>query len=227
MFGNKCGKCGKNVRKSYDFCPSCGNNLGKLNIDDYGFLGKDDMDDLDMKLPFGFNMLFKPLLKELQKQMVELDKELKKESKDGKKSNIGHTNFSIHIKAPGQKPIKLTTSDFPGMISQNDSINKSRNANAQTLVLPKISRDLIDKSKDFPRKEPETSVRRLADKIVYELSVPGVPSLSGINIRQLDSAFEVKAVAKKEVFNKSISINLPLVNYYFANDKLVLEFLND
>jgi len=42
-----------------------------------------------------------------------------------------------------------------------------------------------------------------------------------------EKAPEVKAVAKKEVFNKSISINLPLVNYYFANDKLVLEFLND
>lgn len=227
MFGNKCNKCGKRIRKSYDFCPTCGNSLNNKFNADYGFLGKNDIDDLDMKLPFGFNMLFKPLLKELQKQMVELDKELKKEQGGGKKSNISHTNFSIHIKAPGQKPINLTTSDFPGMISQNESINKSRNSNVQSLVLPKISRDVIDRSKDFPRKEPETSVRRLADKIVYELSVPGVPSLSGINIRKLDSAFEVKAVAKKEVFNKSISINLPLINYYFANDKLVLEFLNE
>jgi len=224
MFGNKCVRCGKKVRKSYDFCPTCGNSLNnKLNAD-YGFLGKNDFNDLDMKLPFGFNMLFKPLLKELQKQMVELDKELKKEPKDTKKIGMNHTSFSIHIKAPGHKPIKLTTNEFPGINPEN--IMENKNKSAQTLVLPKISKDLIDKSKDFPRKEPETSVRRLADKIVYELLIPGVDSLSDINIRQLDAAFEVKAVSKKHVFNKSININLPLANYYLANEKLVLEFFN-
>ncbi|MEK6873431.1 MAG: zinc ribbon domain-containing protein [Nanoarchaeota archaeon] len=227
MFRNKCGRCGKSIRKSYEFCPSCGSGLGKENIADYGFLGKNDINDLNMKLPFGFNMLFKPLLKELQKQMLELDQELKKETKDGKKSSISNTGFSIHIKAPGQKPIRLTANKFPGMISQNNVLGKDKDVNVQNLVLPRISKDLIDKSKDFPRKEPETSVRRLADKIVYELSIPGVSSLSGINIRQLDSAFEVKAVAKKEVYNKSISLNLPLANYFLANEKLVLEFLNE
>lgn len=226
MFGNKCNRCGKKARKNFEFCPSCGANLKSSPNDmGYGFLGKNDINDLDMKLPFGFNMLFKPLLKELQKQMFELDEELKKESKDPKKNGINHTSFSIHIKALGQKPMKLTTHKFPGIMSGNVMENKSKDS--QTLVLPNISKDLIDRAKDFPRKEPGTSVRRLADKIVYELSIPGVSSLSGVNIRKLDSAIEVKAVAKKEVFNKSISINLPLNNYYLANEKLVLEFLNE
>jgi len=225
MFGDKCARCGNRVKKSYDFCPSCGANI--KNEEDYGFLGKND--DFDIKMPFGFKLLFKPLLKELQKQMSELDNELKEDVKKNKDKSLdsrpkmNHTSFSINIKAPGMKPIKLDSAGFPGVIGGNDF----RNSKNVQLVLPKISKETLDKVKDLPRTEPEASVRRLSDKVIYELFIPGVDALSKVNIRQLDSTFEVKAVSRKEVYSKSIKVTLPLVNYFLANEKLVLEFASE
>ena len=53
--------------------------------EDYGFLGKKDVENPDLfgrqeiKLPFGFNMVFNKLMKEMDKQFRQLDREIGKE----------------------------------------------------------------------------------------------------------------------------------------------------
>ncbi len=219
MFRESCPRCEKKFSKKYSYCPHCGfDRKAKKEMDDFGFLGRDELDDL--QLPFGFKMLIKPLMKELNKQMFELDKEMKKEENELKRSKntMKVSNFTIHLGVPGQKSIRMTSS----IPLTNIHSNNGKTTNL-SLVLPKIDRTLLLKAKDLPREEPETIVRRLSDKIVYEISLPDVASVNNINITKLEESIEVKAVSKKAVYLKTIDVSLPLHNYYFADGQLVLE----
>mgnify|MGYP001597374344 CR=1 FL=1 len=214
MFGQRCLNCDEKISKKFQYCPHCGVNVesGDRVSNDYGFLGKSD--EMDMKLPFGFNALMKPLMKELTKQMRDLDKEIQKEehvfNKD--KKNMANS-FSIHIGFPGQKPIKISSSN-----GLNTQVAKKVSSN-----LPKISQDKLDSVKSFPREEPETNVRRFSDRVVYELDVPGVSSIGEINISKLEDSIEIKAIGKEVVYVKNIDVALPLIRYGFKNDLIVLE----
>lgn len=217
MFGEKCPRCDKRVSKKHDFCAFCGINLNaesNLDSEDFGFLGKDD--DFGFKLPFGFNALMKPLMKELSRSMLELDKELKKEKQgdgeDKKGKSIG--NFSIHIGVPGGKPMKLNLgSGNPGMQTMEK----------KTFSLPKISNENFDKAKDYSREEPVTNVRRLSDRIIYELEIPGVNSIDKVNVSVLEDGIEIKAIGEKTVYQKFIDVVLPLGKIQMKKDLLVLE----
>ena len=144
----KCPRCESKVSKGFEFCPYCGLNLIGKEREDYGFLGKND---LDIQLPRGFNMLLKPLMKELNKQMVELDREIKKEADKNPNKNV-KTSFSITFGTPGQKPIRIENFGMPQ--HQQQVTAKKKNA----LNLPKISPGKLNKAKKFKRSEPLTDV---------------------------------------------------------------------
>jgi len=229
MFKKKCFNCRRKVGKKYDFCPYCGAGLiGKNSEDDYGFLGKNDLkdfNDIGIKLPIGFNTLMKPLMKELVKQMNALDKELMNEKQpvninNDKPGQFKTTSFSIHIGMPGQKPIKIISSNNGRTHTSFDKEIKPKN-----IKLPKISSEDLGKLRKLIKKEPRTNVRRLADRVLYEISLPNVKSLKNINIVPLEGSVEVKAFSDKDLFVKKIDINMPLVGYSFDNEMLVLELL--
>lgn len=207
MFNRKyCNKCENRIKKEFNFCPNCGTNLKNDHEREYGFLGKEDINDL--KLPFGFNMLLKPLMKELSKQMAELEKESNYEERISNHGKPVKTSFSIHIGTPGSKPIKITP----------------KQTTKKVLELPKFSEEISKKIKNLPKKEPIANVRRLADRVIYELNIPGVESIEDININLLEDAVEIKAISDKELFVKNLDIDLSLIDYFFKKDKMVLEF---
>lgn len=217
MFGNKCSRCGKKVSKKYEFCPQCGLNLSGKSNEEYGFLGKNDLDFTDIKIPFGVKAMLKPLMKEFNKQMLELEKEMKKQTgeKNDSKENKIVRSFSVRIGAPGQKPMKISAGNIP-----TAQVVRNRE---DVVELPKIDDKKLEKVKNLPRREPETNIRRLSDNIIYEIFLPGVKGLSDINVAVLEDGIEVKAIAKKEVFIKSIDVSLPLKDYDFQSETLILE----
>lgn len=212
----KCPKCDLKVSKKFDFCPFCGLNFINSNKEDYGLLGKNDFDELDLGLPRGLNMLFKPLMKELTKQMALLDREIKKEMENNPNKQA-KTSFSISFGTPQGRPIKI----------ENFSNNSNKSVSPITkkiLRLPKFSPEHMVKLKKLSKIEPETNLRRLSDRIVYELSLPGVDYLNNVNISNFENFVEVKAFSDDKLFVKNIEVDLPLVNYTFEKDLLVLEF---
>lgn len=243
MFGKKCPKCNSKVKKGYDFCPHCGTNFisDSREIDDknYGFLGKKDEDNFEnafgeMHLPFAFRAMLKPLLKELDKQMNEMNKQVRQPKNElGNKvpfksisSSMPLASFSVYISGPGQKPVKISAmTNRKEIISGNGSKKTVSVGNTENLIsgLPKFDFSLQDKIKKLPKKEPETSVRRLSDKIVYELDMPGVKSMKNININQVENGFEIKSFSDKEVFVKKLVLGLPLLGYSFKEGKFSLE----
>ncbi|HLD97951.1 MAG TPA: zinc ribbon domain-containing protein [Candidatus Nanoarchaeia archaeon] len=221
-FGKKCSHCNKKIKKNYEFCPFCGSNLidkpSKFkNNGDYGFLGKSDILEEGFMLPNGFNSLLGPLINELNKQITELDKEVKTENKSKKKKPV--SGFSISIETSGTGPIKIKTFGDKNSVNLNPKAREVRQ-----IKLPRVDLDRLSKIRGLPRKEPEASVRRLSDKIVYEINLPRVNSLEDININVIQNMVEIKAISNKEVYIKDLNVNYPLQGYGFKDNKLVLEF---
>ena len=82
-------------------------------------------------------------------------------------------------------------------------------------------KDIAKRSK-LPKHEPSANVRRLTDKIVYEIDVPGVKK-EDIMITKLHNSIEIKAFAKDKAYFKLIPISLPIIKSELKNGKLILE----
>ncbi len=247
----KCPKCNRKIEKDYDFCPFCGHNfrnrfdeLEKLEKD-FGMFGKNDsieqdINDFRIKLPMGFGKLFNSLVKELDKQFRELDKEIGKEKNE--KNEMKKMKFPPGIKSGGlsisissnrdNKP-KIRVKSFGNMPQfknqgQNiEEIKKSNEKNKLKEIKPKLemSEDKIKKLKKLPKEEPSTNIRRLSDKIIYEIDVPEVKSKKDVIIQRLENSIEIKALGKKKAYFKLLPVSLPIAGYKVSKGKLILELI--
>ena len=80
MFSKKCKKCSSKLNKDFEFCPYCGFNVKRDEEErNYGMLGKDDnisMQNIGIRMPFGFDRIFNSLLGQIDSQFKDLDKEM-------------------------------------------------------------------------------------------------------------------------------------------------------
>ena len=220
MFKKKCPRCGKGISRDFEFCPYCGFNIRKEEEErDSGFLGKDDNIGFpDFRgIPFGFEKIFNNLLKQIDLQFRELDKEFEK-NKTIKKPEISR-GISISIStASGKKPeIKIRR------FGQDYEEKKKKRIQRKPADLLSISEEEAKKLAKLPREEAETSVRRLGNKVIYEIDLPGVKSLKNVLINKLENSIEIKAFSKDKVYVKLLPIGLPILNYRLKNGKLILE----
>lgn len=81
----------------------------------------------------------------------------------------------------------------------------------------------IERRKSLPRKDAESNVRRLSDKVVYEIAVPGVKSKEEISITKLENSVEIKAYSKDACYVKTIPLNADVMGYKIKDGTLVLE----
>ena len=79
---------------------------------------------------------------------------------------------------------------------------------------------------NLPRATAKTKVRRLSDKVIYDLDIHGVENIKDIFVSKLESGYEVKAIGKGKVYTNSLPINLPLLQYSFNESGVSLEFAN-
>jgi len=219
MFNRKeCKHCNKKVSGKYDFCPYCGRSvIGKSKKkDDFGMLGEDDNIDeferLSKSMFDGFGG--KIMNKMLGSAMKMLEKELEKEMKQ-KKNIHPRTNFQLFING---KRVNLNGAAMQQSAKQKDK------KQTKEVILNYFSQEAQKKFSNLPRKEPSTDIRRLSDKVVYEINLPGVNSMKDISLMKLENSLEIKAVGKNKAYFKTIPINLPIINNNFADEKLVLEF---
>jgi len=91
-------------------------------------------------------------------------------------------------------------------------------------VKKQLTEEQENKLSILPRAEAKTKIRRLTDKVIYEISATGIKSPDDIFISKLENGYEVKAIGEKRVYVNSIQINLPLSGFYLADNKLLVEF---
>jgi len=232
MFKKKsCKNCKKKISNQYEFCPYCGDSFkDNSKNNSWGMLGKNDFAPLfnnEIKFPTGLNMIFNSLMKGLNKQFRELDKEMRDDLQQN--FNKGKTNakqapfkkgISINISTSGNRPPKIRVNSF-GVDSE---FKQKQKINEKEVSLDNLSNQDIKKMSSLPKQEPLTNIRRLSNKVIYEVNLPGVKSIKNISIIKLENSFEIKALAKDKAYFKLIPISLPIINYEFLKGKLILEF---
>lgn len=243
MFKKKsCKRCGKKIDKGFSYCPYCGSDTIDKNKEekDYGFLGKRDIENPvfrnEIKMPFGFNTIFKKLMKEMDSQFRQLDRELGKEKirkaqmQDKQNPFIKKGGISINISSGAGTPVIKVRSfgnmpEFREMEQQIKGSGKTKNNRAKfrEQKINGMSEEKAKKLASLPRQEAESKVRRLSGKVIYEIEMPDVKNAEDVIVNQLENSIEVKAFAKDKAYFKFLPVNLPLINYKLSKGKLILE----
>lgn len=214
MFNKKtCKKCGRKISSGSNFCANCGFRINDSK-EDYGMLGKDDF--LEERNDFGnsffggfggsiMNKMFNNAMKMLEKEMQKSMKEPNSQPRN---------NFELFINGKRISPenIKVTRKPVQGQVQKVEKVK-----------LPVFDSETQKKFLKFSKNEPKTSLRRLSDKVIYELEIPGVESIEDISIVKLENSIEIKAVAKDRAYEKIISFSMPISHYYLEKGVLVLE----
>ncbi len=226
MFSKKtCQRCGKKTGKDSRFCPSCGipfNN--KQRKEDLGMLGDNDsMNEFEalsnsMFGGMGGSFMNKMLSNTMRMLEKEMQKEMERDRKNPQNQNNNLPRTKIRLMING-KEIDLNN----GMpVSENSEKREKQKQNP--IKFKRFSEEQIKRFSKLSKKEPKTDLKRIADKITYEIEVPGVESIEDVSITPLENSIEMKAISKDKAYSKSIQINLPIIGYGLSNGVLVLEF---
>lgn len=216
--------CGKKIDKDYVYCPHCGNNLkqkpekGEVDFNDFVKEFNKSM-KMPFFLKFPFEKIMKNMVGEIDKQFHEYDRELSK-TKRQDKDNVVSSGISISIStSPNGEPsiqVRQFGKDKPIQINEKKEIEKK-------FVARKIDEKEAERISKLPREEPITKVRRLTDKIIYEVEIPGVKNIDNVIINKLQNSIEVKAFTKNKAYFKLIPLSFPIKNYFLKNDVLTIE----
>lgn len=214
MFSKKkCNKCNGEIKKNFEFCPSCGNPLKE---NQWGMLGKKD------GLPLqGYNEAMNPFNgitgnifnKMLNNAMKMMEKEIQKEmNNQGKETKAPKTKVQLFINGK-----KVDFGEAGNQIEQKQPEQKNQDFSKG------MSKKNLKKFSEFEREEPKTDIRRLSDKVIYELDMNGVKSLDDVSIIKLENSIEIKAIGKNKSYYKIIQIDLPIQSTKLSKNKLILE----
>lgn len=201
----KCKNCNEKIKNSYSFCPNCGFPI-KEQKNKYGMLGKKDdkQDKINPKIfgGIGGGMMNKMLGNALKM----LEKEMAKEM--GDMNNLSNGKIKLMINGKEINPKK----------------NKNESKQKNTKFLPiDFSKENLKKWKKLSKEEPKSNIKRMDNKINYEIDVPEVKSIQDVSIIKLENSLEVRAVGEKKAYVKRIPIDLPLKKYSLLKGLLTLE----
>ncbi len=213
----KCKKCNSKISDKHSFCPNCGAPVNSSK-EDYGMLGKNDMinpvDAFEKGMMGGISG--KMLNKMLGGAMRMLENEMKKNMQNMNRITPAKTNFELYINGKKINPnnIKVTKREMPV---------KVRSTKNKTHTNYHFDEDTQKKFAKMKKIEPSANVRRLSNKVIYEIEVPGVESIKNVSVIKLENSIEIRAITKDKAYKKIISIDLPLRRYRLDKETLILE----
>ena len=202
----RCESCNSTIKEKFSFCPFCSKPLTDYEKDlkNYGLLGKIDsrrQPQNFLEQNFGITdkligSIFNSLVKNLDKQFKDVER------------------------MPGNE-IRAMPNGIKISINPGHQMNRPKQ---KKLNKHNLTNQQISKMQNLPRGSAKTSVRRLSDKIVYELSTPGVESADDVFVSKLEEGYEIKAIGKRKVYVNSLPINLPIKGFILNDNKLLVEF---
>jgi HSP20 family molecular chaperone IbpA len=198
----KCNSCKERINSNYEFCPHCGNPI-KNSRKEWGLLGKDDVSEDNDSPNFLGGLGGNFIGKMIGNAMNMIEREMKKGIKE--------------FENPRSR-VKLIING-----KEIDMNNRKKVKNQK--VIKDLSKEKLEKFATLPKQEAKTSIRRLSDKLICEIELPGVKSIEDISVINLESSIEIKALAKDKVYIKRIPMKLPIINYSLTKGKLILELL--
>ncbi len=203
----RCYSCNSKIYGDFSFCPYCGSIVNQdKQIKDYGLLGKNpEIDFLHLNQPqLNLTMTDKIVGSLLNNLMKTLNKQLKNLDNESEKAEIQSFPNGIKIKIG------------PSIV---------KNKRSASFVKKPISEQQLEKMASLPRVEAKTKMRRIGDKIIYELSTPGIESPQDVFVSKLESGYEIKAIGNKKIYVNSLPVNLPIRGFAINDNKLLVEFI--
>lgn len=195
-----CNYCSKEIEEKFIYCPYCGkSSLSPEQIQkEFGLLGNSDEELLENPMAAAglLSQMIAPMMQGLAKSFME------------------------------QMSEEAEIQQLPNGISiRMSSVARPKKRQPQKSIKPEITKEQIEKMADLPRATAKTKIRRLSDRVVYDLSIPGIDSLKDIFVSKTESGYEVKVLSKNKVYVNNLPINLPLRQYSFNEDGLSMEFV--
>lgn len=218
---DKCVNCKSELHEEFSFCPYCGISLinKEEEMKKYGLLGKNEFEDrtsantMLAQEGFGFSdkifsSLFNSVMKSMEKQMRNMDKEMASNMSNAEIRPIPN-GFSIRI-GPGVK--------------QRQHMPQKPVQQRQTSQRRGPTQEQLKRISSLPKTSAKSNVKRLGNKIVYELGMEGVKSADDIFLSKLEKGYEVKALGDKQVYVNTIPLDLPVKTFRIEKDKISFEF---
>jgi len=204
MFKKKCPSCAKKIEKKFNFCPYCGAGQksgvrGKVS-GDFGMLGVDDSGEnvrVEQKLPFGMEKIMGSLVKQLEKQMGNMDFGDVQGMPKGIRINVVRGN-------PQARQIV-------------------REVPKKKIEVAKISDKENERRMGLKKVEAESKVRRLADRIIYEIDAPGVREKGDVVVTELATGLEIRIYSEDRCYVKFIPLKVELISYSVKPDRVFVE----
>jgi hypothetical protein len=195
----KCPACAKKIERKFSYCPYCGVGFkAKQDRENFGMLGRMDSGDkvnVEQKLPFGMDKIMGSLIKQLESQM-------------------GNMNLGEGV----PKNVKIRVARSP---MQNGQV--VQRVPEKKIEMPVVSEEESERRAGLPKVEVEAKVRRLADRIIYEIDAPGVHRKADVVVTALASGLEIKAYSKDKCYVKFIPLKVELIGYSVEREKVFVE----
>lgn len=204
-----CPKCKSEIGVQYSYCPYCGLHLvnPEKELKEFGMLGRSDIADQEIiRHAFATNLgiadkfigtLVNSLFRNLDVQVREVQ--------NMEATEIKNTPAGIKIRV-----------GMPVQQRRRPAGNARDNRVLSDTQLARMA--------ELPRTEAKTNIRRLGDKVVYDLAAQGVASVDDVFVSKTESGYEIKAIAKNKVYVNNVPVNLPLRGFSIHEKGLTVEF---
>jgi len=196
----KCPACAKKIERKFSYCPYCGVGFRAVSDEEnFGMLGIDDSGNevrVEEKLPFGIDKIMNSLIGQLERQMGNM--------------NLGENGMP--------EGVKIQISRGPpqaGQVVQRAPVKK--------IEMQKVSEEENDRRIGLEKVEAESRVRRLADRIIYEIEAPGIRRKEDVVLTKLATGLEIKAYSDEKCYVKFIPLTVEVIGYGIRGEKVVVE----
>jgi len=198
MFKRKCPSCAEKVERKFNFCPYCGESFkARAEKSDFGMLGRDDSGGgmrVEPKLPFGMEKIMSSLVKQLEKSMGDM--------------NVEGMPKGVRINVVrGNPQMRQVVQEAP----------------KKKVEVVKISDEESERRMGLKKVEAESKVRRLADRIVYEIDAPGVVRKDDVVLTELATGLEIRAYSEDKCYVKFIPLKVQVLRYSVEKERVFVE----
>ncbi len=159
-----------------------------------------------IKLPFPFSKIFERLTKDMAQ---ELDK-------------LWEDDLGEKMIKRGGISISISNEDGTPRIRIGEMGNPA-SRKSKTVIKRKISKEDAERYAKLPREEAKSNVKRLSDRVVYEILLPGVKNIKDIFVHKLQNSIEIKAFGKDKAYFKLIPVDMNVERYGLKDEMLILE----
>jgi len=180
-----CRNCGSKIGRGWKYCPNCGMEQGGSQNDVFSQAFR-QMEEVTRRM--GADMKMDMEVIDLSKLVNEVAKSMASPSRNGISIRIHQKDNQkpeISVGRLGQE--SRTRAIFPNLRKPTES--KSPKAG---LKLPKCT------------EEPATETKMMGNKVYVDIKLPGVISAGDIDLKEMESSIEVKALAGNRGYFKII-----------------------